>query len=86
MSVKINQTSIHFLYPRNMIIIKVKCYSGFKADERPISFAIDGKEFMVKKIIDQWRTQEYECFKVLADDGREYILKHDVSNDEWDFE
>lgn len=69
-----------------MTNLKVKCYSGFKADERPISFAIDGKEFQVKKIIDQWRIPEYECFKVLADDKREYILKHVMRNDEWDLE
>jgi hypothetical protein len=63
--------------------LKVKCYSGFKADERPINFIIDDKEFMVEKIIDQWHTPEYDCFKVFADDGREYILKHDLKRDEW---
>jgi len=65
--------------------LKVQCYSGYKSDERPISFIIDDKRLKVEKIIDQWRTPEYECFKVLADDGRKYILKHDLRNDEWSF-
>lgn len=68
-----------------MTNLKVKCYSGYKADESPKSFIIDGKEFKVEKIIDQWRTPEYDFFKVLADET-EYILKHDMRNDEWGLE
>jgi hypothetical protein len=63
--------------------IKVECYSGFKADERPLSFIIDDKRLKVEKIIDQWRTPECDCFKVLADDGQAYLLKHDLRNDIW---
>ena len=69
-----------------MTNLKVKCYSGFKADESPKSFIIDSKEFMVEKIIDQWRTPEYDFFRVLADDKRQYILKHEVRNDEWELD
>jgi len=69
-----------------MADLKVETYSGYKADERPISFIIHNKKLMVEKIIDQWRTQEYDYFKVLAEGGREYILKHDVRGDKWDFE
>lgn len=66
--------------------IKVECYSGFKADEKPLSFIIDDKRLKVEKIIDQWRTPESDCFKVLADDGQIYLLKHDIRNDGWAIE
>ena len=73
-----------FFPSSKMTNIKVECYSGYKADEKPLSFSIDDKKFMIEKIIDQWRTPDSECFKILADDGGEYILKHDVRNDKWD--
>ena len=66
--------------------IKVECYSGFKADERPLSFIIDDKRLKVEKIICQWRTPESDCFKILADDGQIYLLKHNFTNDEWAIE
>lgn len=66
-----------------MPTLKVKCYSGYKADEKPISFVLDDNTFMVEKIIDQWRDPEFEYFKILADEGRAYLLKHDKRNDEW---
>jgi hypothetical protein len=57
-----------------MPTIKIQCYSGYKADERPVSFILHDKELMVEKVIDQWRGPEFEYFKVLADDGKGYML------------
>ena len=61
---------------RKMPTIHVECYAGYKADERPISFVLDGKKLMVEKVIDQWRTPEFEYFKVLADDGKGCLLRN----------
>jgi hypothetical protein len=69
-----------------MPTIKVEFYSGYKADEKPISFIIDGNKFMVEKIIDQWRNPEFEYFKVLADDGKAYLLRNDERKGEWALE
>ena len=38
---------------------------------------------MVEKIIDRWRSPEFEYFKVLADDGKGYLLRDDERNGEW---
>jgi hypothetical protein len=70
-------------FPFKKMNIKVECYSGFKADERPLNFIIDDKRLKVKKIIKQWRTPENDCFKVLADDGQIFLLKHDIRKDIW---
>ena len=69
----------------NGSIIKVECYSGYTADERPVSFLLDGNKIMVEEIIDRWRGPEFEFFKVLADDGKAYLLKYNPSG-EWTLE
>lgn len=68
---------------RKIKIIKVECYSGYRVDERPVSFISDGKKFMVSKIIEQWRSPDADHFKVLADDGKGYLLVHNNINDDW---
>ena len=67
----------------NVLAIKVESYSGYKADEKPISFSLDDKKLIIEKIIDQWRGPEFKHFKVLADDGKAYLLRHDERDDEW---
>jgi hypothetical protein len=67
--------------------LKVDCYSGYKADERPLRFCFEnqpaGQVFEVKEILDQWYGIDYHCFKILADDGNLYILRHQKSEDNW---
>jgi len=67
--------------------LQVECYSGYKADERPLRFSIGddrrGQVFEVKEVLDQWYGVNYECFKVLADDGNIYILRHEQAEDNW---
>jgi len=59
--------------------VEVECHSGRKADERPVRFRLDGHEYMVEKVLDQWYGPEYVFFKVRADDGNVYILRHQTS-------
>jgi hypothetical protein len=63
--------------------IEVQCYSGYKADERPLSFVLDGKKLMIDKIIDRWRTPGYDFFQVVADNGKTYLLKNDRESGRW---
>ena len=53
----------------------VHCYSGRTADERPVRFQLDGHEYMVEEVLDQWYGPEDVTFKVRADDGNVYILR-----------
>jgi hypothetical protein len=34
-------------------------------------------------VLDQWYGVGYECFKVLADDGNFYVLRHRQVEDNW---
>jgi hypothetical protein len=55
--------------------IEVQAYAGFKADERPVSFRLAEREYVVEQLLDKWYGPTETWFKVLADDGGTYILK-----------
>lgn len=54
--------------------VEVQCYSGRKADERPVRFRVDEHDYMVEEVLDQWYGPDHLFFKVRADDGNVYIL------------
>jgi hypothetical protein len=66
--------------------VQVQCYSGRKADERPVRFRLEEREYLVEEILDQWYGPEHAFFKVRADDGNLYILRHRTSapDGDWD--
>lgn len=66
-----------------MSSILVQCYAGHRADERPTRFAIRGREFQVVDVEDQWYEPDAIYFRVRADDGNFYILRHDEGRDVW---
>jgi hypothetical protein len=62
---------------------KVRCVSGYRADERPIAVVVDDREFEVRSIRASWREPDYLCFRVEAKDGRVYDLRHHEYDDFW---
>ena len=67
------------------LLLKVECYAGYRADERPLHFSLagGGRDFQVSEVLDQWYGPDYRCFKVRADDGNLYILRHEEQEDIW---
>lgn len=66
------------------MIIKVRSYSGFKADEKPLSFSIGDRTLKVEEVLDNWYGEGHEYFKLRAEDGYVYIIRHDTGRDEWE--
>lgn len=66
------------------IKVNVKCYSGYKANERPVSFSFGESLYQVEEIIDQWQGSDHSYFKLKANDGNLYILRYDEHNDFWE--
>lgn len=66
--------------------LRVECYSGGKADERPIHFWIDGTHYRVEAVLDQWYGPESIFYKVRADDGSLYIFRQWTSTPEGEWE
>ncbi len=42
-----------------------------------------GRTLEVTEILDRWHGVGYRCFKVRADDGNLYVLRHQESRDAW---
>lgn len=66
-----------------MKLDNVECHSGYKANERPLSFSLNNRKYAVTELLDQWYGPDYIYFKVLTDDENTYILKYDEHSDEW---
>ena len=63
--------------------IKVECYAGYKAEQRPQRFTLGGRTLEVRSVEDQWYGPSAAYFRVRAGDGSMYILCHDEENDRW---
>ena len=66
--------------------LEVECYSGRKADERPVRFTMGEHVYIVEELLDQWYGPDDNYFKVQADDGNLYILRRRNSSGEWSLE
>jgi len=67
-------------------VIHVSCYSGYKANERPIDITVRGRKLMVEKIVDRWYGVDHSYFKILANDQKIYLIRYDQDEDLWTLE
>ena len=58
--------------------LDVDCYSGRKADERPIRFRLDQRQYWIEEVVNQWYGLSDVFFQVRADDGNQYTLRRDM--------
>jgi hypothetical protein len=63
--------------------IRVECYAGSRADERPMRFVLRGRTFEIIDVEDRWYSPGAIYFRTLADDGNYYVLRHDEVMDTW---
>lgn len=70
--------------------IQVEAYSGYRVNERPIAFVLDGRRYEVADIVDRWyeggkspKDQQLDYFKVRTTDGQEWMLRYDHLFDVW---
>lgn len=63
--------------------IEVVAYSGYKANERPLSFVLEQHRFSVVDVLDRWYGVENDYFKVLADDGKVCLIRWQRALDLW---
>jgi hypothetical protein len=70
--------------------ITVECYSGYKANERPVSFIWHDRSWRVKEIIDRWYEGGSEpsrpvldYYKVRTEEGKIFLLMYHALFDAW---
>lgn len=66
--------------------VTVESYAGHKAEERPLRFTLQGRAFEVREVVDRWYGPDHAYFKVRAEDGNIYVLKHSPEQDAWSLE
>ena len=66
--------------------LQVECYAGRKADERPLRFRMGEQTYEVEEVLDHWYGPDDVFYKVRANDGNLYILRHHPPADEWRLE
>ena len=69
------------------IPIKVKSYSGYRAEERPMSFFLGEREHRVKEILrsthEERGRKRIRSFKVLTEGKEVYSLYYAEEEDQW---
>jgi hypothetical protein len=61
--------------------VEVFAYSGYRDEESPRSFVLDGRRIAVRKVLEQWVEEDVvtrvkrRCFRVKGDDFRKHILR-----------
>ena len=68
------------------MIIEVECYSGYKVDERPVRFRLGERWLSVEEVVDRWYDPDAIYFRVRAEDGSFYVLKHAERDGLWTLE
>jgi len=71
---------------RKIMLIEVESYSGYRADERPVRFAMSGRVYEVVEVEDRWYSPHSTFFRVVASDANRYVLCHDEGLDLWSLE
>ena len=65
------------------IDIRVECHAGYRADEYPLRFILRGRLFEIIEVEDRWYSPGTIYFRVRAEDGNFYVLRHDEGMAVW---
>jgi hypothetical protein len=70
--------------------VQVECYSGYKANERPMAFTYQGQRLEISEIVDRWYEGGFkpdepviDYFKVRTSEGKVYLLRYLSLFDAW---
>jgi len=64
-------------------VVQVECYSGYKANERPVRLKLHDGAREIVALEDRWYSPGATYFRVLVDDGDRYLLCHQEGQDVW---
>jgi hypothetical protein len=64
--------------------VQVECYAGYKGAERPLAFRHGDRRVAVRDIVDTWYGPDHAYFKLTAEDGWLYLIRHDQGTDVWE--
>jgi hypothetical protein len=62
----------------------VEAFAGYKGEQTPRSFTLEGTRLQVERIVDRWYTDTHSYFRVNASDGKRYVLRLDLDDECWE--
>jgi hypothetical protein len=67
-------------------LLRVECYAGYRADQRPTRVFLHDQVFEVTEVEDRWYSPGFTFFRVLLTSGERYVLRHQEAQDRWTIE
>jgi hypothetical protein len=64
-------------------IVRVECYAGYKADERPLRIVFEAQALKIEEVEDRWYSPGATYFRVRVENGERYVLRRDDAQDVW---
>jgi hypothetical protein len=65
-------------------MVRVEASAQDEREVRPERFFLAERALRVEEVLDRWFGATYTYFKVRAEDGHTYILKHNRTTDSWE--
>ena len=63
--------------------VRVTSYAGYRAEQEPRRFVLDGQSHDIAEIVRRWREPGADCFVVRTSGGPGFELCHDHGTDSW---
>ena len=67
-----------------MAHITVEAYAGYKGEETPRAFTLEGARLLVSEVVARWYTETHSYFRICASDQHRYVLRYDLDNMIWE--
>ena len=67
-----------------MAHVRVEAYAGYKGEETPRAFTLEGTRLLVSEILARWYTETHSYFRVCASDQHRYVLRYDLNALFWE--
>ena len=67
-----------------MAHITVEAYDGYKGEETPRAFTLEGARLFVSEVVARWYTETHSYFRVCASDQHRYVLRYDLDHLIWE--
>ena len=63
---------------------RVDAYPGYKGEDTPRSFTIEGISHTVAEIVDRWYSDTHSYFRVRTTCGHRFVLRFDLGQTVWE--
>lgn len=68
----------------NSSSIVVEAYAGYKGEETPRAFEVEGIRLSVIEILQRWYTETHSYFRLRASDHKRYVLRYHLDEAAWE--